>query len=200
MQQFKNEFVKQVGNKIKRDGICNLMKWLENETDFFTAPASTRYHGAHEYGLVEHSLNVYRNLVNLVTNNWPENKQEMPDGETVAIVSLFHDICKANFYGVEMRNRKNENTGKWEKVPFYMINDQFPAGHGEKSVILLQKFITLTPQEIMAVNWHMGFSDIRASQFSGMNSVSNAMDKYPLVVMNHMADLMATFFDEERGK
>ena len=99
-----------------------------------------------------------------------------------------------------MRNRKNENTGKWEKVPFYMINDQFPAGHGEKSVILLQKFITLTPQEIMAVNWHMGFSDIRASQFSGMNSVSNAMDKYPLVVMNHMADLMATFFDEERGK
>ena len=106
-----------------------------------------------------------------------------------------HDICKANFYAVEMRNRKNEQ-GQWEKYPFYVVNDQLPYGHGEKSVYIISGFMKLTREEAMAIRWHMGFSDndFRAGGFS----VGIAFEKFPLALLTHMADLQATYLDEPR--
>nr|DAY76027.1 MAG TPA: Putative helicase [Caudoviricetes sp.] len=188
----KEEFIKLAKTHIKRPGIDHLLEMMAAH-DFFTAPASTRFHGSYEGGLVEHSLNVYDELYRLVIFY----KIEPYPLETIAIVSLFHDLCKMDYYKIDYRNRKNEQ-GKWERVPYYTCDDQFPLGHGEKSVMILQQYINLTMTEIMAINWHMGFSDIRTHEFSGINAIGGAMEKYPLVVLMHMADLAATYFDEGR--
>ena len=183
---------------VTRTGADEFLKWLES-TDFFTAPASTRFHLARPGGLVEHSVHVYERLLRLyrAEHTDPDAPGEYfltpEEMETVAIVSLLHDICKANFYGVEMRNRKNEQ-GQWEKYPFYVVNDQLPYGHGEKSVYIISSFIKLSREEAMAIRWHMGFSD---NDFkAGGYSVGNAFDMFPLAVLTHIADLQATHLDE----
>lgn len=99
IQSMKDKFLNICTNMIKRDGINELLEWLE-KSDFFVAPASTKYHGAYAGGLVEHSLNVYECLKGIVSK-YPE--LNISD-ETIAIVSLFHDICKANFYKIGMRS------------------------------------------------------------------------------------------------
>jgi hypothetical protein len=170
-----------------RPGIEKLIDWLINETDFFTAPASTRFHGAVEGGLLAHSLAVYEHLVYVTDGYFDE-----VSGESLILVALLHDICKANFYTVSMRNAKNETTGQWEKVPYYAIDDQIPLGHGEKSVILLQQFITLTMDEIMAIRWHMGLTD---TDYSTRQALNGAFGKYPLAVALHMADMAASYFE-----
>ena len=173
--------------KIKRKGADKLLAWLENQ-DFFTAPASTRYHAAYEGGLVEHSLNVYHTLMERFD---PAKDNE----ESFAIVSLLHDVCKTGFYAIEMRNRKNKQ-GQWESVPFYTIDDQFPYGHGEKSVYLIERFMRLTTEEAVAIRWHMGGFDeaVRGGSFA----LAHAYEKYPLAVKLHMADLEATYLREQR--
>lgn len=176
---------------VTREGSDQLLNWL-CKSDFFTAPASTRFHSAHEGGLVEHSINVFNRLVQLINTVLPEEKR--PSMETIAIVALLHDVCKVNFYGVEMRNRKND-AGQWEKYPFYVVDDQLPFGHGEKSVYIISGFMRLSREEAMAIRWHMGFGD---SEFkAGGYGVGNAFGMYPLAVLAHMADMMATYFDEE---
>ena len=117
---------------IKREGIKDLMGWLES-TDFFTAPASTRFHGACDGGLCMHSLNVYRRLKDL--NEFYDMDGAGCSRESEAIVALFHDLCKVGCYKVSSRNVKNDKTGQWEKVPFYKFEEDFPfGGHGSKSV------------------------------------------------------------------
>ena len=165
--------------------------WL-TKTDFFKAPASTKYHGAYAGGLCEHSLDVYK---------WA-NKLSSPLGinvspDSLMITTLFHDVCKANFYTVDYRNKKNE-AGIWEKVPYYTIDDALPLGHGEKSVMIIQKYIHLTDEEIAAINWHMGFSDMRCSSFGGANALSSAFEKYPLAFLIHAADMAATYRDNRK--
>jgi len=184
----KEEFVKIVASTIKRDGISELMSYLENETDFFTAPASTKYHNSFEGGLVDHSLNVYSIL------------QQSPicgaySAETIALVSLFHDLCKANTTVISTRRQLNEETNKWETVPYYETKNKFPFGHGEKSVYLLMKYIKLTDEEALAINWHMGGYDERAKGYD----LSQAMNLSPLVVELHIADLRATFITENKN-
>ena len=178
-----------------------ISSWLGWTTDFFEAPASTRFHLSHPGGLVEHSIHVYHRLHDLFVSE-RQNRENEPfielsdsEEETIAICGLLHDICKANFYAVEMRNRKNEQ-GQWEKYPFYVVNDQLPYGHGEKSVYIISGFMKLTREEAMAIRWHMGFSDndFRAGGFS----VGNAFEKFPLALLTHMADLQATYLDEPR--
>lgn len=164
---------------IQRDGIKDLLSSLDR-SDFYTAPASTRFHDSHEGGLVEHSLKVFEALKDDV-----EAYDLGFDMETVAIVSLFHDICKIGFYKTEMRNTK-EN-GKWIKVPYYTVEDKLPIGHSEKSVILLQQFMKLKVDEILAINAHMGGWDKRDF------IVSNTFEECPLAVYLHMADLKATY-------
>ena len=196
----KDRFVELYQQLITRPGADKLLAWLET-TDFFEAPASTRFHLSRPGGLVEHSIHVYHRLHDLFVSE-RQNRENEPfielsdsEEETIAICGLLHDICKANFYAVEMRNRKNEQ-GQWEKYPFYVVNDQLPYGHGEKSVYIISGFMKLTREEAMAIRWHMGFSDndFRAGGFS----VGNAFEKFPLALLTHMADLQANYLDEPR--
>lgn len=168
-----------------RPGIEDLISFLE-KTDFFTAPASTRFHGSFESGLVEHSLKVYEILDYKAKNN--VLKLEIPD-DTIKIVSLLHDICKLNFYKVDYRNAKNA-LGEWEKVPYYTIDDTIPYGHGEKSVMMISEYIKLTPEEKYSIRWHMGYTEPKELY----NTIGSAYKKYPLALMMHEADLEATYF------
>ena len=186
-----DEFMSIYRDNIHRDGSEALLEWLK-KTDFFTAPASTRFHSSYEGGLCRHSINVYNNLLTL-TQSYGFDSESYPDpNESIAIVSLLHDLCKANFYKVSTRNAKNETTGRWEKVPFYQIEDRFPYGHGEKSVILIQSFIKLSRFEAVAVRWHMGAYNDRDQ----LSTMGQAFDQYPLALLLHTADLFATHFDE----
>ena len=184
----KERFITIYEQNIKRAGADRLLEWMDNRTDFFTAPASTRYHGAFSEGLVIHSLNVYDLLKK---RNDQDNAYSE---ETVAVVSLLHDLCKANFYKETTRNVKNEVTGQWEKVPYYSIDDPYPYGHGEKSVYLIERFMRLSPEEALAIRWHMGgFDD---SAHAGGFNIGNAFNKYPLAVKLHLSDLEATYLLE----
>ena len=176
---------------VNRPEIETLAEYIEHETDFFTAPASSKYHGAHEGGLVEHSIAVYDNLVEVNAGFSQDYKRD-----TFIIIALLHDLCKANYYTIEYRNRKNES-GQWEKYPCYIVNDQLPYGHGEKSVMIIQKFIQLTDEEIAAIRWHMGGFDDAARSYGGGQALSAAMAKWPLVVALQMADLASVYFDKK---
>lgn len=175
--------------RVERSGIDNLLAFLD-ESDFYRAPASSQHHGAHEGGLLEHSLAVYKAL-ECITVAFPD-KYFNPD--TMIIVALLHDICKANFYKIDYRNKKNE-LGQWERVPYYAVEDQHPYGHGEKSVDIIRDYIELTTEERMAIRWHMGGWEDSARGYTGQQAQSTAMKKYPLITALHMADLAATFFD-----
>mgnify|MGYP002507808000 CR=1 FL=1 len=176
----KEEFKAIVSSNIRRDGIDKLMAQLE-KTDFYTAPASTKYHDSVEGGLVYHSIKVFRALMDLDRDN-------RYTAETLAIVALFHDLCKVGFYTVEYRNSKNEQ-GQWVKVPYYGVKDLFPFGHGEKSCFLILEHMKLSNEELMAVRWHMGGFEPKESY----GTLSEAYSQYPLAVMLHMADLSATY-------
>lgn len=184
----KEEFTKVAKDYIKRDGIDELLDWLEH-TDFFTAPASTRYHGAFEGGLVMHSLNVFVQLRNL--RRWYDCKAS---DESVAIVALFHDLCKVGCYKVELRWRKDAND-KWEQYPTYKFDEDFAyGGHGAKSVFLIQSFMRLTPDEAAAINCHMGQWD--ATTYSNPTEV---YCRNKLAWLLHVADEAADFLDEKEG-
>ena len=165
---------------IKRDGSAELLRWLKS-TDFFTAPGSTRFHDSYAGGLAEHSARVFNELVRLL-KAYPEVKVS---AETAAIVTLLHDVCKANCYKVEMRNKKDE-TGRWIQVPTYTFKEDFCfGGHGSKSVYLIQKFMKLTDEEAVAINCHMGVEN-------GNWAVNDAYRAYPLAFLVHTADMAST--------
>ena len=184
---YREEFCDIWRREVTRPGADKLLEWLST-TDFFKAPASTRFHGACEEGLVMHSLNVYHALMNRFF-------EEGDNPESMAICGLLHDLCKANYYKTGSRNVKNEATGQWEKVPIFMVEDQFPYGHGEKSVYLIERFIRLKPAEAVAIRWHMGGFDDAAR--GGCRAISEAYDAYPLAVKLHLADLTATYLMEK---
>ena len=171
----KEEYIKLLKG-IYREGMDKLIEFLEN-SDFFTAPASTRYHGAWEGGLLAHSMKVYEIL-----------KTKTEDSDAVKIVALLHDICKTNFYKTDFRNVKNN--GVWEQVPYYTIDDTIPYGHGEKSVMMISEFIKLTPEEKYAIRWHMGFTEPKELY----GTLGQAYKKYPLALLTFEADLEATYF------
>ena len=170
---------------VKREGINELINFLE-KSDFFKAPASTRFHGDYEGGLVEHSIKVYEILKHKVENCIePIN---IPD-ESIIIIGLLHDICKTNFYKVDYRNAKNA-LGVWEKVPYYTIDDTIPYGHGEKSVMMITEYMKLTSEEKYAIRWHMGFTEPKEQY----GTIGIAYTKYPLALLMFEADLEATYF------
>lgn len=183
----KQEFLDIYNKYVSRAGSKEFLEWLL-KTDFFTAPASSRFHCACEGGLVLHSLNVYHALRERYFEEDKDNE------ESFAICALLHDLCKAQFYKVSTRNVKNDATGQWEKVPYYSVEDAFPYGHGEKSVFLIERFMRLKTSEAMAIRWHMGGFDEAAR--SGGFALSNAFDKYPLAVKLHLADLESTYLRE----
>ena len=170
---------------VNREGMENLISFID-KTDFYKAPASTRFHGSYEGGLLEHSLKVYEILKHKVENCI--EKLEVSD-DTLKIVALLHDICKANFYKVDYRNAKN-SFGEWEKVPYYTVEDTIPYGHGEKSVMMLTEYIKLTSEEKYAIRWHMGFTEPKELY----TTLGLAYQKYPLALLLFEADLEATYF------
>lgn len=187
-------FCAKARNYITRDGIDELLEHLLTETDFFYAPCSTRFHLSVEGGLVAHSLNVDEIFDTLC-------EQFMPDfpSESRHICALFHDICKYHCYNPVKKSRKTgkllpNGKAEWEDYMGYDFVEEFPYGHGEKSVYLLQKFIKLTDTEAMAIRWHMGFSD--ATFKGGQQSVANAMKLYPVIALLHSADVIATSKEE----
>lgn len=184
---YKEEFIRIFKEQVTRPGADRLLSWLE-KTDFFTAPASTRFHCACQQGLVRHSLSVYQVLMEKHFVEGEDNP------ESFAICGLLHDLCKAQFYKVSTRNVKNEQTGQWEKVPFYQVEDVFPYGHGEKSVFLIERFMRLKTAEAMAIRWHMGGFD--ESVKGGSFAMSGAFRVYPLAVKMHLADLESTYIRE----
>ena len=173
---------------ITREGSKELKEWLLS-SDFETAPASTRFHGSYEGGLIEHSVHVWEEMVRLL-KAYPEIQT---NGETVAIITLLHDLCKIGCYKVELRNKK-EN-GVWRSVPAYVFDEDFAfGGHGSKSVFLIQQFIKLTPEEAVAINCHMGSWDRSPSDYA----VGDAFEAYPLAWLLHVADESATFIREAK--
>ena len=176
--------------KITREGSDKLLEFLE-KSDFYTAPASTRYHLACEGGLLQHSLNVYDCLVDIL--NRPRVKElygiQYSD-ESIAIAGLLHDVCKVNFYKTSFRNVKDE-TGKWVSAPYYTIEDNLPYGHGEKSVYIISGFMRLTRDEAFAIRYHMGFSGTEDT-----NNVGRALEMFPLAYAVCCADMEAAFLME----
>ena len=185
--ELKELFKSIVARDIHREGIDDLMAWIET-TSFMSSPASTKYHSAFESGLVAHSLTVLKNLYKVAAVYDPEHKYSK---ETLAVTALFHDLCKANCYGVEMRNKKDPDTGKWYQRETYVWDEQFCfGGHGSKSVYLLMKYIKLTDEEATAINCHMGFSDT-----TNTLAIGAAFEHSLLAWMLHVADEAATYVD-----
>lgn len=169
---------------IQRDGMDDLMDWVK-ACDFYTAPASTRFHGAYAGGLLQHSLNVYDELRRLL-NAYPEIRCS---DESAVICALFHDFCKVNFYATEKRNRKNE-FGQWESYDAYKVDEKFCfGGHGSKSVFLIQHFIKLTPEEAVAINCHMSAW--------GDENVGKSYEQFPLAWLLSVADQAASYIREK---
>jgi len=191
--------------KVNRNGVNELINYIRTDTDFYSAPASTQFHLACEGGLLQHSLNLYNIMVIKKLNPvWNKVLEHVSD-ESLTLVSLLHDLCKVNFYSKGYKNQKTYDPKKvsaapkcdlkrdsmgdfvWQTVVKYQILDQLPLGHGEKSVILISRFIDLTIDEIMAIRWHMGFSEEKSMH----NSLGKAMEEYPLTLALFEADMEA---------
>lgn len=185
---YKDKFIEIYQSEINREGSTELLDWM-CKTDFFEAPASTKYHCACTEGLVRHSLSVYDVMMRKHFDDLEDSR------ESFAICALLHDLCKAEFYKVAMRNVKNEKTGAWEKQPYYTVEDTFPYGHGEKSVFLIERFMRLKTSEAIAIRWHMGGFDDAVK--GGNFSTSIAYDKYPLAIKLHLSDLESTYICEK---
>lgn len=200
------ERFEQLMETITRDGKDELMEYIRNKTDFYIAPASTQFHLSCEGGLLQHSLNVYDCLIAKKQSPiWKRVFEEIPE-ESLIIMSLLHDLCKVNFYVKGTKNQKTYDPNKvaaadgwkikhddigdfiWETVLRYEVNDTMPLGHGEKSVMLINCFMKLKVYEIFAIRWHMGFSEEK-SQYKALGE---AMEKYPIVLALHEADLEAS--------
>ena len=188
----KEEFIAIYREHIQREGSAGLLDYLENKSDFFTAPASARFHGACAGGLCDHSVNVYRCLEAYLARQRVREVYGMEyPPESVAIAGLLHDLCKIGCYRAGTRNVKNEATGQWEKVPTFYYEDKLPYGHGEKSVYIISGFMRLTREEAMAIRWHMGFSGPEDSRLVGQ-----ALQQYPLAFALATADMEASYFLE----
>lgn len=189
----KEEFIEIYNENIKREGADKLLAYLTSDScDFFSAPASTRFHSAYAGGLAEHSLNVYHCLKDYLER--PRVKETYGlnvSDESIAIVSLLHDLCKINCYKPSTRNVKDSH-GVWHSVPTFTYEDDMPYGHGEKSVYIISGYMRLTREEAFAIRYHMGFS----GNEDKMN-VGNAFEKFPLAFALSTADMEATYFMEE---
>lgn len=185
----------------KRAGIEDLIEFIR-KSDFYTAPASARFHSCHEGGLLEHSLNVYDRLISKFNDELWESSVEV-GSDSLIIVALLHDLCKSYFYGTELKNKKeyhdkgskSDSNGRfdWVTVPSYVVDDKIPYGHGEKSVMMIEEYIKLKPIERYAIRWHMGFSEPKEN----WNTLGTAMRKYPLILALHMSDLESTYLLEK---
>ena len=191
----KERFIELYTSHIKREGADKLLDYLI-KSDFFTAPASARFHSSYEGGLCDHSLNVYDCLKGyLNSDRAKENYGFAYSDESIAIVALLHDLCKIGVYKKGFRNVKDES-GAWKKVDTFEYDDQLPYGHGEKSVYIITGYMRLTREEAFAIRYHMGYSSDREDP----RNVSQAFEMFPLAFAVHVADSEATYFIEGTPK
>lgn len=187
----KEEFIQIYRDSIRREGADALLDYLEHKSDFFTAPASARYHGAWPGGLCEHSVNVYRCLAAYLERERVKELYGLEySAESIALVALLHDVCKTGCYKAGTRNVKGPD-GRWQAVPTFYYEDSLPYGHGEKSVYIISGFMKLKREEAMAIRWHMGFSGDEDKRLVGQ-----ALQQYPLAFALSVADMEATYFLE----
>ncbi len=150
----------------------NFPLWLKAH-GFFAAPASLGHHGNHCGGLFIHSLIVTKELKRYTHSlglQWQNDNSPW-------LVGMFHDICKIDDYTF------NADEGKWE-----WNKQQIYSGHGDKSVIMLQRHLNLNEQEIACIRWHMGsFTDQKEWEYYG-----RAVERYPVVLFTHTADMYAS--------
>ncbi len=194
----RERFIDIYTKNIKREGADKLLEYLcSDASDFFTAPASTRYHGAYAGGLLEHSLNVYDCLCDYLSRSRAKEKYGMNySPESVAIVALLHDLCKVNFYVETTRNVKED--GVWKTVPYYSIEDKLPYGHGEKSVYIVSGYMRLTRDEACAIRYHMGFAG--AESVNAIGNIGKAFEMFPLAFALSVADMEASYYIEGMPK
>lgn len=205
MKNINDEKVKRFEDLLRsvdRQGVDKLIEFIR-QTDFYSAPASTRYHSCHEGGLLEHTLNVY-DCLKAKENScvWGDIIKDAGE-ETVILTSLLHDLCKANYYVVDYRNKKvysengskSDNKGRydWESVPSYTVEDKYPYGHGEKSVMMIESFVRLKPVEKYAIRWHMGFTEPKEN----WNYLTHSIQMHHFVLALHEADIEATYLLEK---
>lgn len=192
MSDCREKFLKLYRENIHRPGADALLEYLCSPTcDFFVAPASTRYHGAYAGGLCEHSINVYECLKDYLERPRVQELYHLHcSEESLAVISLLHDVCKINCYKPSFRNVKDEN-GVWKKVPTFEFDDPLPYGHGEKSVYIIGGFLRLSREEAFAIRFHMGFSGSEEVRLVG-----NAFERFPLAFALATADMEATYFLE----
>lgn len=188
----KERFIELYKSTIKREGAAELLEFLLSpSSDFFEAPASARFHLSKEGGLCEHSLNVYDCLKSYL--DAPRTKEITGmtySDESIAIVSLLHDLCKINVYKKGFRNVKDEK-GAWQRVDTFEYDDKMPYGHGEKSVYMITAYMKLTREEAFAIRYHMGYSSTEDPR-----NISAAFEMFPLAFALSTADSEATYFIE----
>ena len=188
----KEKFLEIYKNNIKREGADKLLDYLlSSGSDFFTAPASSKFHSAYEGGLCEHSINVYECLkAYLESPRVKETYGFSYSDESIAIVALLHDLCKVNVYKKGFRNVKDEK-GMWQRVDTFEYDDKLPYGHGEKSVYIISGYMKLTREEAFAIRYHMGYSSTE-----DVRNVSLAFEMFPLAFALSTADSEATYYIE----
>lgn len=188
----KERFIEIYTSKIKREGADKLLEYLtSSQSDFFTAPASARFHSSYEGGLLDHSLNVYDCLVGYLNSENAKRFGFEYSEESVAIVALLHDLCKVGIYKKGFRNVKDEK-GMWQRVDTFEYDDKLPYGHGEKSVYIISGYMRLTREEAFAIRYHMGYSSEREDP----RNVSAAFEMFPLAFALSTADSEATYYLE----
>lgn len=195
IERFEREAV-----KINREGVTRLMSYIR-KSDFYSAPASTRYHLSVTGGLLQHSLNVLDAFRKRMRDNEDGTYSFMVAGKNMAtiteesmiIMALLHDLCKTNFYKTVMRWRKDRNN-KWEQYETFEVEDKVPYGHGEKSVMMIEEFMRLKPEERYAIRWHMGYTE------TDTLALNNAIEKYPIIWALHSADMEASHFMEAQSE
>ncbi|MBR4589058.1 MAG: hypothetical protein IKO36_00195 [Bacteroidaceae bacterium] len=201
-------------SEVKREGINSLLDFIR-KSDFYTAPASTRFHLSEQGGLLKHSLHVYECLNAKVDAPIWKDVLKGVSRETILIVSLLHDLCKTYYYTTDFKNQKTYDADKvsaassrevkhdakgdyiWETVPCFTVDNKYPLGHGSKSVVFILQYMKLSMEEITAITYHMGaYCD--SSQWT---ELGQAYEKYPLALALHQADMEATHILEvEDGK
>ncbi len=191
----KERFIEIYKKNITREGADKLLEYLESPaSDFFTAPASARYHSSYEGGLCEHSLNVYDCLVSYLKSDRAKQFGFEYTDESIAIASLLHDLCKIGVYKKGFRNVKDER-GAWQRVDTFEYDDKLPYGHGEKSVYIISGYMRLTREEAFAIRYHMGYSSTEDPR-----NVSAAFEMFPLAFALSTADSEATYYLESDKK
>ena len=187
----KEKFIEIYTKNIKREGADKLLEYLTSPaSDFFTAPASARFHSSYEGGLVDHSINVYECLKSYLDSDRAKDFGFEYSEESIAIVSLLHDLCKVNVYKKGFRNVKDEK-GAWQRVDTFEFDDKLPYGHGEKSVYIISGYMKLTREEAFAIRYHMGYSSTEDPR-----NVSTAFEMFPLAFALSTADSEATYYIE----